>query len=275
MANDRAFYEQLWGGFRSPWVTQLAIHRESRRPLLKLLSGLLPEPHPARALEVGCGTALESCLLAAMHPGLGAFACDLSENALHVACANGQALGIELRAFAGDLTALPFADASFDLVFSQGVLEHFTDPAPAMREQLRVLRPGGALVVDVPQKFNVYTLRKHQAMRNGCWAWGWETEYSAAELRAWAPRYGLEVAGAVGYQHGRFVDRLLVHPHRTLRRLLARAKGLAWPNGYRPGLIARQWESLWDAVDERLGPYLAINVAVAFRKPAALLVPPA
>jgi len=148
------------------------------------------------------------------------------------------------------------------------VLEHFTDPAPAMREQVRVLRPGGALVVDVPQKFNVYTLRKHQAMRENRWPWGWETEYSAGELRAWAPRYGLEVAGAVGYQHGKFLDRLLVHPHRSLRRLLARGNGHASPNGYRPGPLARRWEAMWDGVDARFGPYLAINVAVAFRKTA-------
>jgi len=266
--NDRKFYERLWSGFESPRALQLSIHRESRRPLLKLLARLLPERRQARALEVGCGTALDSCLLAAAHPELGVFACDLSEKAVLVARANAEAMGISLRAFSGDLTALPFEDRAFDLVFSQGVLEHFRDPAPAMREQVRVLRPGGALVVDVPQKFNVYTLRKHQAMREGNWPWGWETEYSAGELRRWAPHYGLEVAGTVGYQHGKVVDRLLAHPHRTLHKLLARRNdnGHAAHNGYQPGRVARGWEALWDGIDERLGPYLAINVAVAFRK---------
>ncbi len=265
-ANDRQFYDALWAGFHGPLETQLAIHRESRRPLMKLLARLLPEGKAVRTLEVGCGTALDSCLLASAHPAAGAYACDLSESAVEVARTNAVALGVSLRAFAGDLTALPFADAKFDLVFSQGVLEHFRDPGPAMREQVRVLRPDGALVVDVPQKFNVYTLRKHQAMREGHWPWGWETEYSAAELRGWAPRYGLAVAGAVGYQHGKIVDRLLVHPHRTLHRLLARGNGNGTQNGYRPGALARHWEAMWDGVDTRVGPYLAINVAVAFRK---------
>jgi SAM-dependent methyltransferase len=264
--NDRGFYERFWGEFHSPLEMQLAIHRQSRRPLLKLLGGLLPICGTARTLEVGCGTAVDSCLLAAAHSTVCAHACDLSEKAVIVARGNARALGVELRTFAGDLTALPFADASFDLVFSQGVLEHFSDPGPAMREQVRALRPGGALVVDVPQKFNVYTLRKHQAMRENRWPWGWETEYSAGELRAWAPHYGLELAGAVGYQHGKFVDRLLVHPHRSLRRLLARRNGHASPNGYQPGPLARRWEAMWDTVDSRLGPYLAINIAVAFRK---------
>ncbi len=267
-ANDREFYDRLWSGFRSPLAAQLAIHRNSRRPLLKLLARLLPDARAARTLEVGCGTAIDSCLLAMERSAAGVYACDLSEKALRVARGNADGLGAALRVFAGDLTSLPFPDGAFDLVFSQGVLEHFRDPAPAMREQVRVLRPGGAIVVDVPQKFNVYTLRKHQAMREGNWPWGWETEYSEAELRRWAPRYGLKVAGAVGYQHGKFMDRLLVHPHRTLHKLLARdnGNGAAGANGYRPGLLARGWEAMWDGFDARLGPYLAINVAVAFRK---------
>jgi len=268
--NDRGFYERLWSGFHSPLATQLAVHQESRRPLLKLLAGLLPAGFPARTLEVGCGTALDSCLLADVRPELRAYACDLSEAAVRLGRANAQELGVGLETCAADLTALPFPENFFDLVFSQGVLEHFSDPAPAMREQVRVLRPGGALVVDVPQKYNVYTLRKHQAMREKTWPWGWETEYSVGELRRWAPQYGLEVSGAVGYQHGKFVDRLLIHPHRSLRRLWARrngnGNGHAAQNGYRPGAAARQWENLWDAIDARWGPYLAINVAVAFRK---------
>jgi SAM-dependent methyltransferase len=265
--NDRAFYERFWTEFSSPLAMQLAIHTESRRPLLKMLAGMLPEGGLGRILEVGCGTALDSCLLATGHGRLRAFACDLSEQAVRVAEKNARDLDAHLYTFVGDLMSLPFSDGSFDLLFSQGVLEHFPDPAPAMREQVRVLRPGGALVVDVPQKFNLYTLRKHQAMRDNRWPWGWETEYSAQELRAWAPHYGLEVCGAVGYQHGRVVDRLVIHPHRVVHRRLAKWRGKNGTNGYQPGWLARRWEGMWDAIDERLGPYMAINVAVAFRKP--------
>ena len=266
--NDRAFYESFWTGFSSPLAMQLAIHTESRRPLLKMLAGLLPEGRTGRILEVGCGTALDSCLLAARHAQVQAFACDLSEQAVRVAQTNARELGAPLHTFVGDLTSLPFHDGFFDLLFSQGVLEHFADPAPAMREQVRVLHAGGVLVVDVPQKYNVYTLRKHQAMRENRWPWGWETEYSARELRAWAPQYGLEAFGAVGYQHGRIMDRLVIHPHRALRRRLAKLRGANGTNSHTPGALARRWEGMWDAIDARIGPYFAINVAVAFRKPA-------
>jgi SAM-dependent methyltransferase len=49
-----------------------------------------------------------------------------------------------------DLTALSYADASFDLVITSDTLEHVPDIDRALRETLRVLRPGGAHVFSVP-----------------------------------------------------------------------------------------------------------------------------
>jgi SAM-dependent methyltransferase len=46
--------------------------------------------------------------------------------------------------------ALPFADATFDVVFSIAVLEHVRDPDRVMAESLRVCRPGGYVVMNVP-----------------------------------------------------------------------------------------------------------------------------
>jgi SAM-dependent methyltransferase len=49
-----------------------------------------------------------------------------------------------------DLTALPFADASYDLVYASHVLEHIRDDEAALREIRRILRPGGLAVLPVP-----------------------------------------------------------------------------------------------------------------------------
>jgi len=49
-----------------------------------------------------------------------------------------------------DVTALPFADATFDAAMSLDVLEHVPDFGTALREFARVLRPGGRLVLTVP-----------------------------------------------------------------------------------------------------------------------------
>lgn len=50
-----------------------------------------------------------------------------------------------------DAHALPFADASFDLVFAYAVLEHLHSPAKALNEIARVLRPGGWFIGTVSQ----------------------------------------------------------------------------------------------------------------------------
>lgn len=49
-----------------------------------------------------------------------------------------------------DMQALPYADASFDLVVHSDTLEHVPDPLKALQECRRVLRPGGALCFTVP-----------------------------------------------------------------------------------------------------------------------------
>ena len=98
--------------------------------------------HPgagARILEVGAGSGRDSLHLA----GLGARVTilDYSESALAAtrrAC--GEAEGVEL--LRGDALALPFPDKSFDVVFHQGLLEHFRDPMPLLLENARVLAPG-------------------------------------------------------------------------------------------------------------------------------------
>jgi SAM-dependent methyltransferase len=50
----------------------------------------------------------------------------------------------------GDAENLPFPDHHFDVVFSNQVLEHVVDPKRALQEAVRVLRPGGRLILSVP-----------------------------------------------------------------------------------------------------------------------------
>jgi SAM-dependent methyltransferase len=99
-------------------------------------------------LDVGChvGTRLRS--LALRRPDLKLSGVDIDTRALHAARA---ALpDADLRAASAD--ALPFADASFDLVTCMDVVEHLPVETrrPAACELRRVLRPGGRLIVQVP-----------------------------------------------------------------------------------------------------------------------------
>jgi ubiquinone/menaquinone biosynthesis C-methylase UbiE len=60
--------------------------------------------------------------------------------------------------FYGDVANLPFADASFDLVTANMVVEHLSDPIAQFREIRRVLRPGGTFLFHTPNR-NSYLMR--------------------------------------------------------------------------------------------------------------------
>jgi 2-polyprenyl-3-methyl-5-hydroxy-6-metoxy-1,4-benzoquinol methylase len=58
------------------------------------------------------------------------------------------------RRVCGSLDSLPFADASFDLVTCNMVVEHLPDPSAIFRELCRVLAPGGVVMVHTPNTWN-------------------------------------------------------------------------------------------------------------------------
>src|SRR5712691_12551584 len=62
------------------------------------------------------------------------------------------------EAVVADLARLPFADRSFDLVFSKYVFEHLRRPSVTLHELRRVLTPGGHLVFHTPNRFHYVAL---------------------------------------------------------------------------------------------------------------------
>jgi len=58
----------------------------------------------------------------------------------------------------GEAEAIPFPEDSFDAVLCMGVFERVADEGRALREMVRVLRPGGTLIVTVPHRFSPYLL---------------------------------------------------------------------------------------------------------------------
>ena len=152
------------------------------------------DPAGARILEVGAGSGRDSLEL--QQRGAEVWVVDYTPTALQLIAR--QEGGTRLRRVCGNAFQLPFADASFDVVFHQGLLEHFRNPADMVRENARVLRPGGWLLVDVPQRWHYYTPLKHVLIGLDRWFAGWETEYSIGQLRALLQRQGLEPVHAYG-----------------------------------------------------------------------------
>ncbi|HEX9377734.1 MAG TPA: class I SAM-dependent methyltransferase [Actinomycetota bacterium] len=108
---------------------------------------MLPDRRYGRVLEVGAGTGF--FLLNLWQAGFveEAHACDISPGMLAACGENARRLGIALRSAAGDAESLPYGDGEFDLVVGHAFLHHLPDPAAALREMRRVLRPGGAVLL--------------------------------------------------------------------------------------------------------------------------------
>ena len=182
-----------WERFWSSKGEISSVYPSSPRVLAAVLQNL---PAAARSvLEIGAGSGRDAAALA--ERGLHAIALDASAASLALIAREHPALagrGI----VGGDAIHLPFADETFDAVFHQGVLEHFGNPVAFLTENLRVTRPGGMLVVDVPQKYHPWTLVKRALLRVDRWFAGWETEFTVTELERVVRSAGYDILGSYG-----------------------------------------------------------------------------
>ena len=109
--------------------------------LIDALSGV-----SGAVLDAGCGTGGFLAVLGQRRPDLRRTGLEFNAGAAWRAAAKSGADIVR-----GSVNALPFADAGFDAVVSADVLCHeAVDPSSALAELLRVLRPGGRLVVNMP-----------------------------------------------------------------------------------------------------------------------------
>lgn len=182
----------------------------------------------ARLLDVGCGTGWFSQRAAGRGARVTSF--DIGQTLLKAVRKK-----VDSRLVAGDACRLPFATGSFDLVISSECIEHTLDPIAAVREIHRVTRPGGLLLITVPNRLwhfsatiaHVFRLRPYD---------GYENWVGRGELRRTLNELGSEIISMRGFN--------LVPP-------LVR---WTWPVLHR-----------LDAYGETLGPVM-LNIAVLARK---------
>lgn len=147
-----------------------------------------------KILEVGSGMGRDSIYLAMQ--GADVYLLDNIDTPLRQAKDLGQLATV--NTVQADAFTLPFADNTFDLVFSEGLLEHFKNPEQLLIEQRRVCKEGGFVIADVPQKYHLYTILKQILQLLNRWQPGWETQYSPAELKNLFKLARLEVVDVFG-----------------------------------------------------------------------------
>ena len=145
-------------------------------------------------LEVGAGTGRDTDKIASRDAI--AYALDYSEESLSLM---SRSVRHSVHIVCGDAFTLPFKNESFDVVYHQGLLEHFRNPGDMLDEHIRVLKTGGTLLVDVPQTYHYYTVLKHILIFFGKWFAGWETQFSVSELRRLIEARGLQILDVYGH----------------------------------------------------------------------------
>lgn len=126
-------------------LAALALWGLDIRRLFDLVHRLRDTPAGSRVLDVPCGGGLTFAALSPQH-GLDYVAFDFSKVMLARAHRKMTQLGLQgLHFRQGDVGALPYGAGEFDLCLTFNGLHCFPDPALAVREMARVLKPGGVL----------------------------------------------------------------------------------------------------------------------------------
>lgn len=113
-----------------------------------------------RVLEIGCGRGEFARWLAGSGNAPASIAAaDFSPAAIQIARQVGGRGGFPSITWeVADIQAIPHPDASFDTVISCETIEHVPDPAKAVRELVRVLKPGGRLFLTTPNYLGTFGL---------------------------------------------------------------------------------------------------------------------
>lgn len=139
--NQRDLYFEQIGGNFDKWMSNYDVYRRA----LLIRKHLGNRARGKTCLEVGCGTGKISETVADI---VGTFTVsDISEK---LARKVGERLNVSWMQ--QDACALSIPDSSFDVVISSECIEHVPDPEKALREMVRVLKPGGVIVVTTPNK---------------------------------------------------------------------------------------------------------------------------
>lgn len=226
-----------WGKY---WLSEEHQPQVIHQKLLKNLEAVI-NVKGKKILEIGAGMGGDSLYLA--KKGAKVTLLDFSQEALDKIKASSQKEKIKIQTILADAKKMPFPDEAFDIVFHQGFLEHFRNPKVYLLEQKRILKKNGLLLIDVPQKFTTYTIKKRLQIWQKKWFAGWETEYSISELEELVKECGFKVLKSYGWgYYGR------LHQLRHLK-------------------LGQWYQLLWKKIESsRLKLYLTFSIGLVGKK---------
>jgi ubiquinone/menaquinone biosynthesis C-methylase UbiE len=159
-------------------------------------------------LDAGSGSGRFCIALASEIPNPQIIGIDISRSSVILARKGAKARKIENAEFIlGDIFNLPFKNGVFDVVFNEGVIEHFQNYEDSMKEMVRVTKTLGKVIVGVPNWYCFpHTIRKKFVGNK--YEYGYERSFKHRELIELFERNNLEEIEICGYYFSQSIKRL-------------------------------------------------------------------
>lgn len=217
-----------------------------------------------RVCEVGCADSMWVPHL--VRRGADTWGLDYSEPGLARLRARLAAQRLHATLIAADLLADdPFEGATFDMMFSLGLIEHFREPAVALGAMVRALRPGGLLMTMIPNLVGLWGTLQRRLDRS---VFDLHVPHDVADLDAMHTALGLETVEAARY-FGLFGVLLLHRPsfaerHPRVNHVAVAAQWVAQQSISWPLQV-----TLGDRANTRA---LSSHIVGVYRRPSAAVV---
>jgi len=204
-----------------------------------------------RALDIGCGTGLFIEFLKRYGRVVGL---DFSSDALEFSRKRGCSELVR-----GDGAVLPFGADTFDLLTANDLIEHLDDDVAALREFLRVLKPGGRAFVFVPAFQFLWSLQDEVAHHR--------RRYTSEEIRLVLKKAGFQVV-RVTYANALLFP--VVYVGRQVLKVMRRFKEYKTENDLHPGWANRPLTAILNLevpILRRVGFPFGVSIIAVAQKP--------
>lgn len=147
--------------------------------------------------DMGCGYAEVSKYLMMEIPTAQLVATDWSDGAVEIAARNLFAFTHRSQFIQADCCNddryFESHKEKADIILSLGVIEHFISPKEILNKMTQILKPGGIIVLMVPNRFSSAPLTRKIKEFRKLWKFGYQREYSTSELAQWSEESNLKV----------------------------------------------------------------------------------